>query len=101
MVPQGSQDGSQVVTQGKSTRTQPDSEDRMAGHKSTGEASRVLAKVMWGTATTSNSDAVGKTNTLPAAQGPPSHRLNTSSASTLDMVRPEVNAAEALSLHAG
>lgn len=69
MVPQG-----QVVTQGKSKRTQTASEDGMVGRKPTGEVSCFLAKVGLGTALIGNSEAVGKTGTRLVVQGPPFRR---------------------------
>lgn len=65
---------SQMVTQGKSKRTQTDSEDGMVGRKPTAEVSCFLAKVVQGTAIIGNSEAVRKTGTLLVVQGPPFRR---------------------------
>lgn len=61
----------QLVTQRKSKRTQPASEDGMVGHKPNREAPCFLTKVTQGTAIISNSEAVGKTGALLVVQSPP------------------------------
>lgn len=81
---------SQVVTQGKSKRTQAASEDGMVGRKPTGEVSCFLAKVVPGTALIQRlwgRLALGFLSRVHPFAG----RL--CSASTVHVVRPEVNAA--------